>query len=119
MREAFAHEAVLVMAPESDDAAPGAAVTVALCGHWEHEPPCPVAPHHSRAERFGDQVHVRTLFAADPARERDVRELIDGALSSGGLAGPDGSRTRWELRTSGPSAVSAQEREHAARLARS
>jgi hypothetical protein len=36
MREAFAHEAVLVMEPDADMRAPGAAITVALCGHWDH-----------------------------------------------------------------------------------
>jgi hypothetical protein len=38
MRQAFAHEAVLVMEPDADVRAPGAAVAVALCGHWDHEP---------------------------------------------------------------------------------
>ena len=33
------------MEPDADVQAPGAAVTVALCGHWEHEPPGPLAPH--------------------------------------------------------------------------
>ena len=39
-----------MMPAPADDGAPGAAVTVALCGHWEHPPPCPLAPHHTRAE---------------------------------------------------------------------
>ena len=30
-------EAELLLADDTDPAAPGAAVTVALCGHWEHE----------------------------------------------------------------------------------
>jgi len=38
VRQAFAHEAVLVTEPDADVRAPGAAVTVALCGHWDHEP---------------------------------------------------------------------------------
>ena len=45
---AFVHEAFLSMAPGNDIAAPGAAITVELCGRWEHEPPCPLAPHHTR-----------------------------------------------------------------------
>ena len=32
------------MEPDADVRAPGAAVTVVLCGHWDHEPPCPLAP---------------------------------------------------------------------------
>ena len=118
MREAFAHEAVLSMAPEADLRAPGAAITVALCGHWAHEPPCPLAPHHSRAERVGDDVRVRTLFAAEPERERAVRELIDRALSRGQLPSLGGVRTQWQLRSSQHSVVSAQERDQAQRLVR-
>lgn len=104
------------MGPESDLQAPGAAITVALCGHWDHEPPCPVAPHHSRADRVGDEVHVRTLFVADPERERDVRNLINRALSSGQLRGPDGVTTQWQLRSSHPSVVSVEETDHAQQL---
>jgi hypothetical protein len=119
MREAFAHEAVLGMSSEADLRAPGAAITAALCGHWEHEAPCPVAPHHSRADRIGDEVRVRTLFAAVPDREREVRDLIDRALTGGQLRGPDGTTVRWQLRSSRPSIVSAQENDHAQRLVRS
>lgn len=116
MRAAFVHEAILSMAPEADLRAPGAAITVALCGHWEHEPPCPVAPHHSRADRVGDEVRVRTLFVAEPEAEPAVRELIDRALAGGQLHGRQGARTQWQLRSSRPGVVSAQERGHARRL---
>jgi hypothetical protein len=119
MRQAFAHEAVLSMAPESDLQAPGAAITVALCGHWDHEPPCPVAPHHSLADRVGDEVRVRALFVAEPEREHDVRNLTDRALSSGQLRGPYGARAQWQLHGSRPSVVSAEETDHAQQLLRS
>jgi hypothetical protein len=69
VRQPFAHEAVLTIDADGDVGAPGAAITVALCGHWDHEPPCPLAPHHTAAERVGDDVHMRTLFAVEPARE--------------------------------------------------
>lgn len=110
MRETFAHEAVLSMGPEADLRAPGAAITVALCGHWQHEPPCPVAPHYSRADRVGDEVHVRTLFAVEPEKEHLVRELIDRALSAGQMQGLNGERMRWQLRSSQQSVVSAKDR---------
>ena len=69
------------MEPDADMRAPGAAITAALCGHWDHQPPCPPAPHHSHAKRLGGQVHVRILFAAEPETEPTVRRRIDWALS--------------------------------------
>jgi hypothetical protein len=65
MREVFAHDAVLAMGSGEDLRAPGGAITVALCGSWEHEPPCPLAPHHTAAERDGDVVRLRILFATN------------------------------------------------------
>jgi hypothetical protein len=96
--------------------APGAAITIALCGHWDHEPPCPLAPHHSQATRDGDTVHVRTLFAVEPSQADVVRQRIDEALRAGQLSGPDGVTTQWELRRSEAADVSAQEAAHAQRL---
>jgi hypothetical protein len=116
MREAFAHDAVLLMEPGADMRAPGAAVTVALCGHWEHPPPCPLAPHHCRADRRDGEVRLRVLFAAEPGSEAEVRRRIDEGLRKGLLRGPDGGLTRWRLRTSGPGTVTADETEHAQRL---
>ena len=117
MREPFVHEAVLTMAADADTAAPGAAITVALCGHWEHEPPCPLSPHRSRAERVGGDVHIRTIFEAEPASEDVVRGRIDGALNCGQLRGLDGTTVRWTLRSSGPGIVLGDEADDARRLA--
>jgi hypothetical protein len=117
VRAAFALDAVLDMDPDADLAAPGGAVTLALCGAFAHPPPCPVAPHHTRAERRGDGVAVRVLFAVEPAAEVAVRARIDGALAGGVCDGPDGTRSRWTLRTSAPGVVTEQEGPHAARLA--
>lgn len=117
MREAFAHEAVLAMADDADLRAPGGAITVALCGHWEHEPPCPV-PHHSSADQAGDEVRLRILFAIEPGSESVVRQRIESALSDGSLIGPDGVTTEWELLRNQPSDVHADEQEHADRLIR-
>jgi hypothetical protein len=116
MRHTFAHEAVLIMDPDADIRVPGAAVTVALCGGWEHEPPCPLAPHHTDSRRIGGEVHVRILFAAEPDIEGDIRQRIDLALSSGQLRAPDGTASRWQLRSTRPSDVSAEETDHAERL---
>lgn len=118
VRQAFAHEAVLLMEPDADVQAPGAAITAALCGHWDHQPPCPLAAHHNQAERVGDQVHLRTLFATDPDAEPLVRQRIDRALSAGHFDGPDLVVTRWHLDTSRASEVTAEEADHADRLTR-
>ena len=116
MRQAFAHQAVLTLAPDADTRAPGAAITAALRGDWEHPPPCPLAPHHTRADRLDDGVQLRILFAAEPDLEPTVRQRIELALSSGQLTGPDGTLTRWQLRTSGTQAVQPDETAHAERL---
>ena len=115
MRQAFAHDAVLAMPPGANDAAPGAAVAVALCGHWNHEPPCPLSPHRVDVERVDDRLRVRVLFAAEPDAEREVRRRIDLALS-GQWQFPDGFTTPWELRESRSSSVSPDEAEPARQL---
>ena len=106
------------MAPDADQGAPGAAITTVLCGHWEHEPPCPVASHHTRAERFGDEVRLRILFATAPHLEQSVRHDIDRALARGELDRPDGSTTRWRLLRSRAGEPSAEEAAHLDRLIR-
>jgi hypothetical protein len=119
MRVAFAHTATVTMEPDADPRAPGAAITVALCGHWEHEPPCPLAPHHTDATRVGDEVHLRVLFAAESAAEQSVRWQIDAALQGGELRGPDGTVTHWRWRASRPDQVADGERDHGERLVNS
>jgi hypothetical protein len=106
MRQAYAHQAELRVPPQADENAPGAAITVALCGHGDHEPPCPLAPHYSEATREGDTVRLRILFATEPNRVDEVRSRIDGALSGGD----------WHLVGSGCRKIEAEERDHARRL---
>ncbi|HEV7861563.1 MAG TPA: hypothetical protein VGR20_02645 [Acidimicrobiia bacterium] len=117
--EVFAHDAVVAMPPEDDIGAPGAAITVALCGHWEHEPPCPLAAHHTGAERDGDTVRLRVLFAAAPDDEPEVRRRINDALSRAELQAPDGAIARWRLVSTRAGAVHPDEADHARRLAES
>jgi hypothetical protein len=116
MRVAYAHEAMLVMDPAADLRAPGAAITAELCGHWDHEPPCPLAAHHTNAYRVGEQVRIRTLFASEPGDEALVRGRIDQALARQRLDGPDAVVTEWRLESSGSADVSADEADHAGRL---
>jgi hypothetical protein len=73
MAAVFAHDAWLTMVPDGDPRAPGAAITVALCGHWEHDPPCPLAPHHTAASFEDGEIRLRTLFVVEPAREEELR----------------------------------------------
>ena len=116
MRQAFVHDAVVIMTADGDVRAPGAAITVALCGHWEHEPPCPLAPHHTDAEREGDQVRLRVLFATEPATEAEVRRRIEAALSQPSLTGPDGRTTSWQLRSTQSGLLRPDEAQHAEQL---
>ena len=106
MRQAFVHHAELELAADEDTAAPGAAVTVELCGHWEHEPPCPVAAHHTAAERDGELVRLRVLFATEPDREAEVRGRIERAL-----------RTAWPVRRAWTGEVTGPDIEHGRRIA--
>jgi hypothetical protein len=116
MRNAFVHDAIVTMEAEGDVRAPGAAITVALCGHWEHDPPCPLAPHHTSAARHGDDLRLRVLFAAESADEDEVRMRIERALTGGRFDDPQGGRSRWRLRSSGRGSLRDDEAEHAQRL---
>src|SRR4051812_45810354 len=118
-RSAYAHDALVDLDPGGDDAAPGAAITVALCGSWTHEPPCPLAPHHTRVHRMGTELTMRLLFAATPEDEPRVRRLVQDVLARGWGDSPDGGRTTWELVEDGPSPVAIDEEDHARRLTRS
>ena len=108
MRQAYAHHATLVLDPGTDPGAPGAVVTGALCGSHRHDPPCPLAPHHTAAEPDGDRLRLRILFATEPDRVDEVRGKIDGALADG----------PWQLVESGCARLDPGERPHARRLLR-
>jgi hypothetical protein len=119
VRTSFAHDAVLALAPDGDDRAPGGAITAALCGSPSHQPPCPLAPHHTGVSRSGTEVTLRVLFACDPGQESEVRGLVEAALARGRGDDPDGVRTSWSVLRTGASPVRPAEREHAERLTRS
>lgn len=119
VREVFAQDAVLAMQPDENAAAPGAAITMGVCGHWEHEPPCPLAPHHTAAERDGDVVRLRILFAAHPGDEPEVRRRIHDALARSELETPDGDVARWRLVSTEVGTVRPDEAEHGQRLVES
>lgn len=116
MRSTFVHEAVLVLDEGGDERAPGGAVTLALCGSWDHPGPCPLAPHHTSVRAQGSGHVVRVLFACDPMAEDEVRERVVEALADGDLLGPDGVRTRWRLVSHHPDAVRPDEEAQSATL---
>lgn len=116
MQGQFVHLAALRMDADADPAAPGAAVTEALCGSWEHPPPCPLAAHHTATEEVAGTLRLRTIFAADVAQEGEVRRRIGAALSRGFMAGPDGKSSRWTLLEAVPGELTAAEREHVERI---
>jgi len=114
MRQAYAHEAVLIL--DGDERAPGGAVTAALCGQVAHEPPCPLAAHHTAAAREGAELRLRILFATAPDRVDEVRTRIDNALGAGSFTGPDGATTRWRTISSGCVRIAPEDRDQARRL---
>ncbi len=107
-REAFVHESDLRLEDGTDPAAPGAAVTAALCGHWEHEGPCRW-PHNNAVRPGNGQTTFRTLFIARRAEEDDVRARIERALRSA---------PAWSVLRSGPRPVAPPEQPLADRLAK-
>src|ERR687898_3600605 len=79
---AFVHEVELRLESGTDRAAVGAAVTAALCGHWEHEGPCRW-PHNNAVGAAGPATAFRTLFVAPAGEEEEVRDRIERALREG------------------------------------
>jgi hypothetical protein len=76
---AFVVEARLELVEGLDPAAVGAAVTVELCGHWEHEGACRW-PHNSAIDAARTPALFRTLFAAGETEAQEVRERIERVL---------------------------------------
>jgi hypothetical protein len=116
VRCAYVHDAVVLLHPGGSPNALGGAITKALCGSWDHSPPCPLAPHHTANHVAGDDVTLRVLFAAEAGDEPRVRQLIDEALALGELTGPDGLITRWQLKSAAAGRVRPSEEDHAAEL---
>ena len=93
---------------DSEPAAVGAAVTVALCGNWEHEGACRW-PHHTACGEPTEGIAVcRTVFAVEAEDESVVRALIDGALRE---------EPAWRVFESGARSPTAEERVHGKRIA--
>lgn len=99
-------EAQLLLPAGFDPAAIGAAVTVELCGHWEHEDACRW-PHNSAIESDRDPARFRTLFVADEAESAVVHERIEATLRGAAA---------WRVVSIRSRPVAASERDLAQRL---
>jgi hypothetical protein len=93
----YEYNATVRMTDGGDPRAIGGAVTVALCGHWEHDGPCRW-PHHTATVPIGSGSRaVTTRFACSASEEADVRAQIAAALATGSLQLPDGRATAWSV----------------------
>jgi hypothetical protein len=119
MREAFAIEALVTAEQDTDLRALGGAVTLALCGAFEHPGPCPLAPHRTTTERQDQEVAVRVVAACERDRRTEVVQRIEDALASGSVLDPDGVPQRWRFGTSRLTGLRDDERDLADRLAAS
>ena len=72
----------------ADERAPGGAVTVSLCGHWDHHGPCRW-PHYSNIYSEVDGSHRLIVeFQAAESEVGIVSAKITSALHDGRLIGP-------------------------------
>jgi hypothetical protein len=78
-RRAIGVDVDLHLEPDADPRAPGGAVTVALCGHWEHEGTCRW-PHNSRIDDSTDPAHLRTVAIVDDESRSEVLRRVEEAL---------------------------------------
>jgi hypothetical protein len=100
-------EAELQLGTDCDPRAPGGAVTVELCGSWEHEGACRW-PHNSDIDSSRSPALFRTLFVANEDDAHEVRRRIEQALRSA---------SEWEVLSVRERAVAPDEQALAARLA--
>jgi hypothetical protein len=95
----YEYNATVRIADGGDPRAIGGAVTVALCGHWEHDGPCRW-PHHTATIPIGSgRRAVTTRFACSESEEAEVRGQIAAAVASRALTSPDGVQTTWTVET--------------------
>ena len=108
MKRSFVQCAELRLETDADPAAPGGAVTRALCGSWNHEGTCRW-PHWTAAQWDDGRGMVRVVFVAEADEEGQVRALIERALTGGECVGPDRKVSRWKAMGHGAGALSESE----------
>ena len=100
------HHADIAFDADADTRAPGGAVTVALCGSWDHEGSCRW-PHHTAVDSTTTPSTVRVVYVVDDDELDHVRALIDAALTTG-----DG----WRVLATRPDRLTADETTQVHRL---
>jgi hypothetical protein len=105
-RSAHVYAASIRLGEGTNPAEVGAAVTVELCGHWDHEGPCRW-PHNNAIEDAAPVAAFRTVFVAPDDEIDEVRARIDRALRSS---------AEWTVLESGPRALTAEEQTLGANL---
>jgi hypothetical protein len=119
MRQAYAHEAVVTFTGGAgDEEALDGAITAALRGEPDRDPPSSTVAHHTAATRDGAGLRLRILFAAAPNNVDEVRDRIDAALATGHFTGPDGVTTEWHAVSSGCTRIGPDDRAPARGLLR-
>ena len=81
-------------------------MTVALCGHWEHEGPCRW-PHNTSIDGDGVPTRIRTVVVVAEDERTEVEARIEAALRGDG---------RWSVASFAIGAVRDDEQALAARL---
>ena len=79
---AYVVAASLALDDDTDPRSVGAAVTVELCGHWDHPGPCRW-PHNNAIETGREAARFRTVFVAGEEEEPAIRTRIEDALRGG------------------------------------
>jgi len=82
-RSAVAVDVALALKAGTDRAAPGGEVTVALCGHWEHEGACRW-PHNSAIDTSTKPARLRTIVVTAGEDRREVLDRIETGLRRDG-----------------------------------
>ena len=106
--EALAIDADLALPEGTDTRAPGGGVTVALCGHWEHEGACRW-PHNSRIDAETSPARLRTVVVVAPEERDEVVSKVEARLRAD---------ERWSVTGFSTGDINDDERELAERLAR-
>ena len=82
VRTSYVHAARIQLNEAVDPASVGAAVTVELCGHWEHEGPCRW-PHNSAIDAEASPARFRTVAVAEDGETEAIASRIRRVLTDG------------------------------------